>query len=101
MGAGSEASFLPVLAGLTIPPALYLLGTYLYHSKPSYQYSIQAGKKINTNACGKKELGGTLSREFIVADNLDIRISIHSVKTLRKMIMTSFWMFLIITIPMM
>lgn len=77
MGAGSEASFLPVLAGLTIPPALYLLGTYLYHSKPSYQYSIQAGKKINTNACGKKELGGTLSREFIVADNLDIR-NIHS-----------------------
>lgn len=44
-GAGAEAAFLPVLAGLTIPPALFLLGTYLYHNKPSYQYSIQAGKK--------------------------------------------------------
>ena len=76
-GAGAEAAFLPVLAARRSPPALFLLGTYLYHNKPSYQYSIQAGKKISDNQFGKHVLGGTLSREFIVADKRDIR-DVHS-----------------------
>ena len=54
-----------------------LLCTFYLTNTAARQHGHIPGKKINTNACGKKELGGTLSREFIVADNLDIR-NIHS-----------------------
>lgn len=76
-GAGAQASSLPVLAGLTIPPALCVLGARLLNNRPSYQYSIQAGKKISADRFGKLALGGTLSKEFIINNEGDIK-NVHS-----------------------
>ena len=44
-GAGAEAAFLPVLAGLTIPPALFLLGTYLYQINLLISIQFRPAKK--------------------------------------------------------
>lgn len=67
--AGSNASFLPVLAGLILPPALCILGSHLYHSKTDYGFSLQGGKRITTNTLGQPELSGSLSKEYFIKQN--------------------------------